>query len=168
MRFKSSNPDRNGFTLIETVLYTAFLAMGMVVLVTVFVAGLRTRSLIVAEQHLLESQRVAEILIRERLREATAVLTPASGTSTSLVVNSPVAGEDPVTFQVTNGVLTMTLGSGSAIPITGSGVRVTDFSITRLNGSPPSLTIEISYEADSASGATPSISSAFSYTLRYE
>ncbi len=159
---------RHGFTLIETVIYTALLVSGMVVLTTILMSGLNTRSLITGEQQLVSNQQLAELTMVERLGQAGAVITPASATSTQLVISSPTPSEDPVTFQVTGGILTMTLGVQAPIALTSETIRVSAFTVTRLTATPPSLQIAISYETDTATGATPRIDSAFTYTLRHE
>ena len=159
---------RTGFTLIETVLYTALLVSGMVVLTTILISGLNTRSLITGEQQLVSNQQLAELTIVERLGQAGSVVAPTSATSTQLVINSPTPSDDPVTFQVTDGILTMTLGVQAPIALTNNTVRVFAFTVTRLTATPPSVQIAITYETDTASGATPRIDSVFTYTLRHE
>ncbi|TAK04689.1 hypothetical protein EPO33_01700 [Patescibacteria group bacterium] len=159
---------RHGFTLIETVIYTALLVSGMAVLTTILLSGLNTRSLITGEQQLVSNQQLAELTIVERLGQAGAVITPASATSTQLVINSPTPSDDPVTFQVTDGVMTMTLGLQAPVALTSDAVRVSAFTVTRLTATPPSVRIAVTYETDTASGATPRIDSAFTYTLRHE
>ena len=157
-----------GFTLIETLLYMALSVTGLAVLTSVLISSLNTRSLIYAQQRLVENQQLNELTLLKRLGEATTITTPASGSASQLVINSPTIAESPVTFQVTNSVLTMKLGSASPIALTSTDVRVTGFTVTRLSGSPPSMSIDITYAADTASGATPTATTSFTYTLRYE
>ena len=157
-----------GFTLIETLVYMALSAAGMLVLVSMLISGLNTRSLIYSQQRLVENQQFNELTLLKRLGEATTVTTPAGGEANQLVIDSGVSGENPVTFQVTNQVLTMTLGDQAPIALTSSDVAVTDFTVTRLSGTPPSIAIEITYAADTASGARPTVTTSLTYTLRYE
>jgi len=158
---------REGFTLIETLIYAAIFALAIFALVSVYNSSVQTRSIALAQEAVLESRRVAEATILKRLREATSVTTPASGTSSSLVIGSPTALENPVTFAVSSGRLTMQLGAlGTPVPITASNVTVSSFSVTRLDGSPASLAITIVYSASTAARATVTETSNFGFTLR--
>jgi Tfp pilus assembly protein PilW len=157
---------REGFTLIETLIYAAIFAIAIFALVSVYNSSVQTHSIALAQEAVLESRRVAEAAILKRLREATSVTTPASGTSSTLVIGSPTAAENPVTFAVSSGRLTMKLGSGTAVPLTSSTVTVTSFSVTRLDGVPASLGITIVYSASTAARATVTATSNFGFTLR--
>jgi Tfp pilus assembly protein PilV len=158
--------ERRGFTLIETLIYAAIFAIGIFALVTIYNASVQTRSIALAQETVLESRRVAEMTILKRLREATSLTAPASGTGSTLTLGSPNASDNPVTFALSGGRLTMKLGSGTAAPITASTVTVTSFSVTRLDGTPASVSVSIGYAASTAARTTVTAASAFSFTLR--
>ncbi|OGL67238.1 hypothetical protein A2856_04260 [Candidatus Uhrbacteria bacterium RIFCSPHIGHO2_01_FULL_63_20] len=157
--------DRRGFTLIEVLIYSVLLAVGVLTLATVYRASVETRSFIAAESALIANRRTAETLIRDRLSEATGVVTPASGSSATLVLTSPVPAESPVTFALSDGALTMQLGAGDVAPITGSDVTVTSFTATRRDGIPASVLVEIGW-SEGAFGATITDESRLTATLR--
>ena len=167
MPSKSSNQGPRGFTLLEVVIYVALLAIGLSALVFVQLSGLQTHSLVQNELELLEIRRLAELTIRGYAERALAVTTPASGSANQLVLGMPDPAESPVTFALAGNRLTLQIGTGTATPITPPNVRVTDFTVTRLSGSPPSIAVSLSYEADAAKATIPT-SSSFTLTLRYE
>lgn len=156
-----------GFTLLEVIIYTALLAMSLAAVAFFVHAALSLRSIGEAEIRLTDARRVVEWHIRERLEEASVVTTPASGSSATLQLNSPTAGEDPVIFALDGTTLTMQLGVSWPIPLTPDDVAVTNFSATRLSGAPASVQIAITYEVTSIRTAVSSTST-ISYTLRYE
>lgn len=157
---------RRGFSLLETIIYVAILAGSVVTLSSMFIASLQTQSLVEAQHRLLDAQRATEIAIQARLSEAQTVTTPVTGSESTLVISSPTAGQDPVTFALSGTTLTMKLGAGTAAPITPPDIRVTAFSVTRLSGTPASVRVSITYATGTAK-ATITTSSVFTITLRY-
>lgn len=158
---------RRGFSLLETVIYVAILALSVVALSSIFTASLQTQSLVDAQHRLLDAQRATELAVQSRLSEARTVTTPVSGSASTLVISSPTAGQDPVTFALSGTTLTMKLGAAAAAPITPPDVRVTAFTATRLSGSPASVHITIVYAVRTAK-ATLTATSVFTITLRYD
>jgi hypothetical protein len=159
--------NRAGFTVIEVIIYTALLSIGLAALVFVYLAGVETHSLVETEQKLLDVRRVVELTVRSRLEEAVIVLVPESGSTNQLVISSPNPLEDPITFAVSNNAFTMQLGAAAPITLTPGDVRVTNFTATRLSGAPPSVEISLTFEADAAK-ATVTSTSTFTMTLRYD
>ncbi len=168
MPFKSSNRARKGFTLIELIIYIVLVAAILSALLFIVDAALRTRSIAVAEGRLLDNERLVERTLLDRLNASSNVISPASGSGTTLQIASPTSSENPVLFQITNGALTMKLGSSSAITLTSSNIQVTAFTVTRVNGTPSSIRISITYQTGTAANATISNTSTLSYTLRYD
>lgn len=156
-----------GFTLVETIIYIGLLALALTSLMMIYVSGLQTNEIVSEEQAVSDDRRIAELQIRQRLESASTITTPASGTSSQLVFDSPTASESPVTISVVNEQLMMQLGSNPAVAITPSEIRVTSFQVTRLNGSPASVQISIVYASDT-SEATITQTSSWTTTLRYE
>ncbi len=157
-----------GFLLVETLIYTALLALITSVLASIYVSGMDTRSLIEGQQRVLQTSQFVEQAILHRLEQATLVNVPSSaGVSDTLSIDSPTAADDPVIFAITDETLTMTLGAGAPIALT-TDVTVQEFTVTRLSGSPASLSIEVTYQTTTSSGASPTMTSTIPYTFRYE
>lgn len=157
-----------GFTLIDTLLYIVLLTAGMFVLVTVFLSGLRTHKLIADQQLLVANKQTAELTLFARLGEASQITIPASGTATELIIDSPESAENPVHFYVTDGVLFVAVGTQAPAVLTSSRVQVTAFSVTRLEGTPASIFVDLSYQTAAVAGVVSRLNSSFTYTLRYE
>ncbi len=163
----STNTISRGFTLIEVLIYVAFIATGFAAAAFIVQAGFQARSIASAQIRLLDAERIVEWTIEDRIEEAGDVLAPESGTGTTLQISSPVTGENPVTFSLSSGTLMMQLGESSAEALTPDNVTATSFSVTRLNGSPPAVQVVIAYEI-TAIDTTLSDTSTVTYTLRYE
>lgn len=158
---------RNGFTLVETIIYIALTTMALSVLLQVHISGLKTRSIALNEQILLENQRLVEYHMLERLAESNAVNDPLAGTSNILSLSSINPADNPVVFLVENERLMVSVGGGGNIPITAETVHITDFQIDRLAGSPAAVIIGIEYEIRT-SDTTIGNRTEFTYTLRYD
>ncbi len=158
---------RRGFTLIETLIYVAILAMATLALLAMFRAGAESDVIVQAQTSLLDAERAAQELIQDRITEATGLTAPASGSGNVLTLTSPVAGESPVTFTLTNGQITMQLGAGAAAAITPPNVRVTSFTVTRLAGTPPGVRVSFETETDAGTLLIPG-SVTFTSLLRYD
>jgi type II secretory pathway pseudopilin PulG len=156
-----------GFLLIETLVYTALLAIITSVFALIYVSGMDTRSLNEGEQRVLQTSQFVERTILQRLEEASTVNAPTTGESDTLSIDAPIGAEDPVVFSVADETLYMTLGVNAPVALT-ADLTVEEFIVTRLGGSPASLQIEITYQATTSSGATPTLTSTIPYTFRYE
>ena len=158
---------QKGFSLIEIIIYTALASTTLAAMFLIYTSALETHSYVESQRLLLDVERPIELQVRSRLQEAPSVTTPASGTSTSLVVGSEETGENPVTFSVSNGVLQMQLGTGAPLALTPSDVTVTAFTATRSTGTPASILVSITLET-SATGVEIARTFSFFVTLRYE
>lgn len=126
--------DQSGFTLIELLLYVSI--VGAVIF---SVSGL----LSLLMQSRVKNQSVAEVeqqgievmqLVTQTVRNATAVNSPAIGTSaTSLSINVPVSANSPTIFDLSGGVLRITEGTGSPIALTNSRVTASGLSFFNLS-----------------------------------
>jgi hypothetical protein len=160
--------DQKGFTLFETTIFVTLSAMVLVESLLLFNSVMRTNSLIRGKDRLRQSAALVEAYIAERLAEADAVTAPASGSGSTLTMSSPDAADDPVSFTVSNGAMQLTLGAAAAVDLTPSYVTITDFTATRLTGSPPAVRLSIGYETDLSPTRSISSTSEFTVTLRYE
>lgn len=158
---------RRGFSLIEVLVYVAILSMTSIALSMMFNAGAQSDLLVDAQNRLLDAERTAQGIMQARISTATGVTTPASGSGSTLVLTSPVAGESPVTFALSGNQLTMKLGAAAAAPITPADVRVTAFSVLRLSGSPPGVRVSFETEIDASTVVIPG-SVSFTSLLRYD
>ncbi len=158
---------RRGFTLIEVLIYVAILGIAFISLMTMFNAGAQSGVIVEAQNRLLDAERTAQAILQARISTATSVTTPASGSGSTLVLASPVAAENPVTFALSGGQITMKLGAGAAAPITPADMRVTSFTVTRLSGSPAGVRVSLVTETDAGTLLIPG-SVTFTTLLRYD
>lgn len=158
---------RRGFSLIEVLIYVAILGIAFVALMAMFQSGAQSSVLVEAQNRLLDVERTAQGILQSKIGTATSVTTPASGSGSTLVLASPVAAENPVTFALSGTQLTMKLGAGAAAPITPADVRVTSFSVLRLSGSPAGVRVTFQTETDAGTVLIPG-SVTFSSLLRYD
>lgn len=130
---RSSN-TRNGFTLVETLLYVAIFGIMIISLATFSKSLVFNR---IQSQRMLEvNDQGASVLktITQTLRNADQVNSPTEGnTVTSLSVSTISSGTNPTVFSLADGVLNMKEGSGSDIPLTNGQVIVSDLNFTNLS-----------------------------------
>jgi len=165
--FKSSGHD-SGFSLIETIIYIALLAISLTALVYVFTSSLRTYAILSTQATLHQNRQVIERIFLRTLQQSTTVTTPASGSSSTLTLAMPTASQNPTIFTVADQILTIKQGTAAATAISTDSLRITSFTITRLVASPPALTISLDYEIEPLPGILIPSSSTFTYAYRYE
>ncbi len=158
---------RRGFSLLEVIIYVGLLAGVMAALVALFTAGLQTKALVAAQTRMAETERLVELTIQERLAESSGVTVPASGAAASLTATSSVPNESPAAFSLSGTSLDLQLGIGAAQPLNPTDVRVTSFSVTRLDGAPASVRVVIGYATD-VTQHTLTATSTFTATLPYD
>ena len=126
---------RPGFTLIETLIYTAFDGMIMTTMVllasTAFTVRSKLRASIVLEQNV----RFAVTRITTVISEASGITTPALGTSSStLVLTTSATSTNPTTIRNTGGIITITQGAtGTALTLNSNEVSFSNLSFTRVS-----------------------------------
>jgi len=131
-----------GFTLIETLLYIAFVGMILTSVVLLATTALTVRSKVRASVILEENIRFATSRIRGLVTEATGITTPAvSMTGATLVLTMASSTLNPTTITLTNGAITLTQGLGTALAITANEVMVAQLTFTTLNGTAPAARI---------------------------
>lgn len=168
MLFRSSNQRSRGFSLIETIIFTAIASITVAVAGQIFISGLNTQSLINAEQTLITNARFIETSIFSRLTNSNTILQPTSGSASVLEFESVNSAENPVFFSITGDDLFMTLAGSEVVQLNTNDVSVTEFSVTRLSGSPATVQIDFTLEMGTTSGATPTLEKSHTFTLRYE
>lgn len=145
---------RQGFTLIEIVIYTALVAMvlGTAVLATNAALQIRTqtRNALILE----ESLRFAMHDITETIRRADSVTIPASvgASGNTLTLDMSDAIENPTTFTLTSGAISRARAGNPTVAITPAAIEITALTFTRLSGTPAPITISL--QARTAGGGS--------------
>jgi len=126
--------SKNGFTLLELLIYTGLLAIISVVVINVFLGLSNSRGEVAARTEVNSGLRFAVEKINQDIRSASSITTPAGagGSSSSLVM---VIGSDTViTYCVSSDILRRQLNGScddSSPTVTGSKVSVTAINFTR-------------------------------------
>ena len=168
MTHSKSSGRNDGFSLIETVIYIALLAISLTALVYVFTSSLRTYAILSTQATLHQNRQVIERIFLRTLQQSTTVTTPASGSSSTLTLAMPTASQNPTIFTVADQILTIKQGTEAATAISTNSLQITGFTVTRLTASPPALTISLDYEIEPLPGILVPSSSTFTYVYRYE
>ncbi len=167
MLFKSSARD-NGFSLVETVIYIALLAISLTALVYVFTSSLQTYAILSAQATMNQNTQVIERIFLRTLEQSTTVTVPVSGSGSTLSLTMPDAPQNPTIFSISDQTLMIKQGTGVETPISTDFLRVTGFTVTRLSATPPALIISLTYEIEPLPGVIIPSSSTFTYAFRYE
>lgn len=142
----NTKPLSQGFTLIELLLYVALIGILLGAVTSFFItsvdARVRNQSTVeVNEQGNFALERIAHVI-----RNASAITTPATGTTSSgFTATVPTGSLSPTILSVAGGVLQLKEGSAAATAITNSNVRVTSLSVANLTraGAPSILQITL-------------------------
>lgn len=132
----STGRNRQGFTLIETILYIAISAVVVVSLLNIMVAVLQTRQKAGIGTEVQQNLRYAMDRITLAARSAvglntgTSVFGSANGTLSLAMSGSTV---NPTVFTLCGTQVCIKEGSSSSAPITGTGVIVDQFQFTNLS-----------------------------------
>ena len=124
--------QQQGFTLIESILYMAILALFLVSVVQLSIAGLQAGQKASIMTEVQQNARFAMERVRRELRSAEGVNTGSSTFDTHpgvLSVVDEVAGENPTVFDVSSGRLRMTEGVAASQFLTTDEVTVDSFII---------------------------------------
>ncbi|MCX6795325.1 MAG: prepilin-type N-terminal cleavage/methylation domain-containing protein [Candidatus Falkowbacteria bacterium] len=146
--------QKNGFTLIELMLYVAISSV-ILLLTSLFLSMLlesRVKNQTIAE---VEQQGVQVMqIVTQTIRNANAMGTPANGaTSTSLSINTILASTTPTLFDLSGGVVRIKEGTGAVIPLTNSDVTVTGLTFYNLSRASTPGIIKISFTISSLNPA---------------
>lgn len=123
----------NGFTLVELLL--ALTITGTLLFAT-------SAFVYTAVSARIQQQSITEVdaqgnamldLITQTLRNATAIVSPASGSAASLQFTTATPSLNPTTFQVTGGTMERIQRTGAAVPLTNGHVTVTSLTFTNLS-----------------------------------
>ncbi|MDO8482875.1 MAG: prepilin-type N-terminal cleavage/methylation domain-containing protein [bacterium] len=130
---QSGRQTNKGFTLVELLLYISL--SGIILLsVSLFMASLlearvKNQTIAAVEQ---EGAQVMEI-INQALRNATAINSPATGTSAVLLsINTIIPENNPTIFDVSSSTIRIQEGVGPAVPLTSNRIIVSDLNFKNL------------------------------------
>ena len=150
---------KNGFTLLEAVLYVGFLGIISVMIVNFMVQISNTYHILRAEREVVSNARLALERIEKTVAQSAEVYAPTSYFNTNLGQLSLLVGgnSDPnhstsyADFWVDNGRLWMRQEGQNAIPISATSVKVDYFYLERiiqsLDREAVKMTMRISYNA---------------------
>lgn len=133
---------RSGFTLIETLLYTLFIGMIMTSMTLLAYTAFTIRSNVRASAIVEENARFATERIRALVNEATGITTPIiSMASSTLILSMASSTVNPTTIQLTNGTITLTQGTGTAMALSSNEVSFSNLLFTRVSTTPAMVRI---------------------------
>ena len=160
---------RNGFTLIEMLVYIGVLTVIIAVIASFFLWASRSFSKTKAIQETSNNgQRAMEIIISE-IREASGIYTSTS-TSTQLSLTTSKYLPDGETSSyldifLCQDQICLKKESQPAVALTSNNVRVSNLSFTRINSTSTALSIQVAFTVDyKTSSQKPELKAAFSST----
>jgi len=146
---ENKNDKTTGFSLVEFIIYLAIFSGVVVVLITLLFSTIRGRGDVQTKTEVQQNMRYALSLITQTIHSATAI----DGTpGASLCLTMSDNAKNPTEFDVSNGTLRITEGSGggscppsgTATPITSEKVTVTNLTFTKIsNPAPAKDTIQV-------------------------
>ncbi|MBI5732536.1 hypothetical protein HY967_01070 [Candidatus Jorgensenbacteria bacterium] len=158
--------NRTGFTLIETVIYSALLAVFIVgaflFLNSILDGSVRTleRNEVVANQEFVEQK------LRWILSGAKSVSVPSTGSSSStLTLEGNATSTYPASFSFASSAIRLSLASGTPVFLTNDRVSVISFLAEHFSSSQASSSIVVSFAISSANIPAVRTSSTNSYIL---
>lgn len=151
--------DKKGFTLVETLIYIAIIGTAVTSFVVFAISIGEPRNKTYATQEVQANMRTAVDLISQRVRAATGVNTGASTFGSdpgvlSLAMADSTKNPTLIDLTADDGILRITEGVSSAVPITSTEVQVTNLVFTNLtpSGERESIRIEMTMEYNNSSG----------------
>jgi len=135
-----------GFTLIELLLYVSIASIILLItslfLSTLLQSRIKNQTIAEVEQQGLQVMQI----ITQTARNAEVILDPAVGESANELKFDVIdVTKDPAYFELSNGVLLMTEGTGSPIALTNSRVNMSGFSASNLSRVSTPGTIRIQF-----------------------
>ena len=144
-----NNDNNHGFTLVETIMYIAFISItiGLFVGFGSQMSDLRAKSSVIMS---VEASGATTInFLNDYIKRSRQVLLPlANASSTNIVTLKMPDSEPDITFSVVDGILYITEDTGDPVQITSSAVNIKDLSFinTALPGQKDNLTISLDAE----------------------
>ena len=127
---------RKGFTIIETVIYTALLALVFTTLLLAVNQLLETKNQVAARLEVEEEANFLMGKIAWALSGASAITAPAPGaTSTTLTAQQFNSARDPLTIGLSDGTMRMQYGAGATTTLSAESVVVRTLVFEHVAGS---------------------------------
>lgn len=137
---------RPGFTLVETLLYTAFVGMIMTSMTllayTTFSVRGKLRTALILEQNM----RFAVGRVTTLVNEASGITSPTLGaTSGTLILATTATSTNPTTITSVGGIIYLTQGAtGTVEALTSNEISISSFSFTRVSSTSPMVRFVLS------------------------
>jgi type II secretory pathway pseudopilin PulG len=145
----NTEENKNGFTLVELLLYISISATVLLVVVSLLALVIKGQ---IKNQAITEVEQQGGVImdiITANIRNADSVISPGAGeASDSLVLAMPDTDRDPVIFDSYNRTIRITEGQGDPVPLSNSRVLVSDLNFANLapEDIPSSVRIEFTLE----------------------
>jgi len=145
-----SKNTRQGFTLIELILYVGITA---VILLTAGAIGMNIlfgKSKLLAVEEVSQNARFAMEVIVERVRDSNGINTPVPGSGSptiSLSMSNPA--QDPTVFTATSGLIWLQEGTSSSVALTSQDVIVTNVQFSNVSYPGATGTVRIEFTVES-------------------
>lgn len=157
--------NRQGFTLVELLLYTAIAASLLLVVSLFFSMLLETRVKQQAIAEVEEQGLAAMQQILQDARNAESILSPATSTAAgTLSLNMPGTAVNTVAYDSTGGALRVTRGTTSTMALTNARVSASDVAFTNLSRTGTRGTIRAEFTLQYAASTTRA---AYIYNKRF-
>ena len=151
--------SRNGFTLIEMLIYIAIIGVALTSFITFSVSVSNSRNKTYVIQEVQANARVALTTITQKIQSAIGVNTGISTFGSdpgSLSLSMTDAGKNPtiISLDADDGILQITEGVSGPVAITTNEVKVTNLVFFDLTpaGEAPNIKIRVTIEYDNPSG----------------
>lgn len=128
---KQKIQKKNGFSLLELLVYIAILSILVVVVSNIFISISKSRGQSQAKTEVNSSVRLVTELIRQDIKNASVVSVPASAGSSGSSLTLTRGGVT-IIYDVSSGVLRRKEGAATAINITNSNISVDTLTFTRI------------------------------------
>jgi Tfp pilus assembly protein PilW len=148
MRLQLLHNKKSGFTLIELVVYIGIAVLLLSLIGSLYIAltQARVKHQIMSE---VEAQGLqAMSVITQSIRNADSITTPAlagTGTSLSLATSNIAPVRNPTVFTLSSGLITMTEGTGSAVPLTTPTVVVSGLTFQNVSRANTSGSVKVQF-----------------------
>lgn len=124
--------NNNGFTLLETLIYSVLLGFILFAVVSfgLLISGVNQRNFVMSEVH--NSARLAQEVINKKIKEAKNIISPVSGTSSDQLVFENFSGGSEI-ISISDGVIK--INNGQIFNITSQNVLISDLNFINLGNS---------------------------------
>ena len=166
MPSKSFNHPRKGTTLVEILIFTAVGSLLLFSISSVYISGLRARTLVDAQQRLLYADEFVMAILQSWIVSSSDIASPTTGTTNNLSITALDGSSRTLQLSGTDLTYTTSLpDSGTLNPV---GVRITQFDVTRVTGSPDTVRVEMTYEVDTSTQRVLEHETVYTLTTSYD